>query len=202
MSFTTGTNTELLWASRTAGTALATFTAEASIIAGITEGPAGCAIPAGFFSANGGVGKIVKVEMNGIWSATATPSFTWTLRLVTAAGALVATTTALPVTAITNVEWKAEIDIICTAVGPTTTAQARVNGMLWTRTTAVGAATVSQNLFFGGGSAAGTPTPATPTLLTGFDSTISNAIVPSAICTVSSASNAIQLTAIRVLGIN
>lgn len=196
-SFKSGTYTDLMSATRSLATALNTFTAEASIIAGLAEGTTDFAIPAGSIPPLQGIGKVFKVVCRGTWGATGTPSFTWTCRLVSAAGALMGTTSALAVTAITNVEWEWELDLVVLTTGPSTTATCRGTGMLHTRTTASAAAA----FFMGAGSAAGTPTPATPTTA-GFDSTIANAVIPCAISTVSNAANQILLTQGLLYGLN
>ena len=206
-SFLSGTQAEVIFANRTSGTALSNFTAEASLVTGMTElgttaGSINLGLPANHFKANGGVGMRVRVCAKGVYSdTTVAPTFTLGLRFGSAAGALQATSIAwtVPAVSLTNMQWEWEADYTCLTTGPGTTATCRVTGRIIIQ----GAANGTADLFlpFCAGSAFGTPTPATPTGA-GFDSTIAQAIVPTAACGTANAANSIQLTDICVLGMN
>jgi hypothetical protein len=205
-SFLTGTQTELIFASRTAATQV-TFasTGEVTITAGITElgttaGTINLGLPANHFGANNGVGRVVRVVARGNYNTTASPTFTFGLRMVSAAGALQATSGALTGGAtVTNMPWQWECDMVGITVGPTTTATCRVTGMVWLTQALTGG--TPQVGVFCAGSAFGTPTPATPTGA-GFDSTIANALVATGNTGTASVSNALQLMEILVFGLN
>jgi len=205
-SFLTGTQTELIFANRTPGTAVNfASTGEVTISAGITElgttaGTINLGLPANHYGANNGVGKVVRVCARGVYSDTATPTFTFGLRFVTAAGALLATSGALTGgSTVTNQGWQWEVDMVGITVGPATTATLRVTGSVWLSLALTGGTPLYAP--FCAGSAFGTPTPATPTSA-GFDSTIANALVPTGNSGTASASNILQLTEILVFGLN
>lgn len=208
MSGITGTWGELIFANRTSGTALASFTTEASMAAGIAElGTTSNFINLGLpadnpFNQNNGVGKVVRVEMRGVMgSAAGTATFTFGLRWTTASGVLIATTTAItPATQATPAMWKACVDIICTATGPGTTATARATGEFMFENSAIATGTTLTTPFCTG-SAFGTPTPTSLTTA-GFDSTVPLPIVPTCSCSASAAGNTVTLTDIKVWGCN
>ena len=78
MSNYTGSNTEVLSASVAAGTTLATFTNEASLMGGIVIPK----IPAGYFLNNTSLGRTLKLRSYGKMGSTTTgPNFTITPRL-------------------------------------------------------------------------------------------------------------------------
>lgn len=209
MSAVTGTWSELIYANNSNATALASFTTEASAVAGIanlgtTASFINGGLPGGFYSLRpgGGVGTVVKTQLRGVFSSAAgTATFTFGLRFVSAAGALIATTTALTPATLTNAVWHAEINFILTTAGPGTTAQGRATGFIVLENSALATGTTLTSAFCGG-SAFGTPTPVTPTLLTGFDSTIALPIVPTVACSASSATNAVTVTEFMVWGFN
>jgi hypothetical protein len=208
MSFVTGTVNELLWANTTSGTALASFTTEASMAAGIvnlgtTAGNIQAGMPAGFYSyqPGGGVGKVVRVHLGGVFSSAAgTATFTFGLRWTSAAGVLIATTTAITPATLTNAIWDSDIDIILTAAGPTTTATARATGVIHLENSVLATGTTITTAFCTG-SAFGTPTPTSLTTA-GFDSTVALPIVPTVACSASSASNAVTLNDFKIYGLN
>lgn len=80
MSFLTGTQSELLYNYTTTSTQLNTFTTEDSLQK--TYPPV--IIPAGFFYNPSSVGKSLKVKLWGQIGTTGAPTFTWTIRLLTA----------------------------------------------------------------------------------------------------------------------
>lgn len=206
MSAITGTWTELIFANRTSGTALTTFTTEASIAAGIAElgttaNFINAGLPAGFFAANEGIGKVLRVELGGVFSSVAgTATFTFGLRWTSASGVLIGTTTALTPATLTNAMWQAQLYITSLTTGPGTTATARCTGEIVLENSAVATGTTITSLFCAG-SAFGTPTP-TALTTAGFDSTVPLPIVPTVACSASNASNAVTLTDFRIFGCN
>lgn len=84
------------------GTAHANSTTEA-----ILNG-AGFPLPAETFRD----GKILRLTAFGKYSATGTPTGTWTIRLTNAAGTLLATSEALTLAAVTNGNWSLEAYIV------------------------------------------------------------------------------------------
>lgn len=207
MSAITGSWAELIFAARTSGTALATFTTEASLVAGIgelgtTANFINLGLPANFFDQNHGIGKAVRIDLHGVLSTAATaPTFTFGLRWTSATGVLIATTTAItPAVSLTNAMWDAEIDLICLTTGPSTTATVRVTGQIVIENSAIAVGTTLTTAFCAG-SAFGTPTP-TALTAAGFDSTVPQAIVPTVACGTSNASNAVTLTDVKVFGLN
>jgi hypothetical protein len=119
MSWTTGTQTELLSANTANGSAAASFSSAQYISAGT-----GAAyLPANFFLGTLGVGKSVLVKAYGVISTTGTPNFTMAVSANTTQGTyngsgVLATT---PATAQgsgeSNVPWDLEVVITCTATG-------------------------------------------------------------------------------------
>jgi len=209
MSFVTGTVAELIWANTTSGTTLSSFTTEASMATGIvnlgtTAGAIQAGLPQGFFSLRpgGGVGAVVRCQLEGVFSDTSSaPTYTFGLRWTSATGVLLATTTAItPAVSLTNTMWWAVVDIILTAAGPSTTATARSNGQWQCENSAVATGTTITTPFCAG-SSFGTPTPASLTTL-GFDSTVALPIVPTVACGTSNASNAVTLTDFKIFGLN
>src|SRR4051812_37276505 len=79
MSFLTGTSSELLYASTTTGTQLATFTTEDDLMKTLPP----VIIPAGFFYNMSATGKSLRVKAMGRLGTTATPTFTFSVRLLT-----------------------------------------------------------------------------------------------------------------------
>jgi hypothetical protein len=207
MAAITNTWTELFFANRSSGTALATFTTEASMATGMAElgttaNFINLGVPASFFAANEGIGKVLRVEMRGVYGTTGTaPTFTFGLRWTSATGVLIATTTAItPAVSMTNAMWEAVVDIICLSTGPSTTATARATGTLRMLNSANATGTTITTPFCAG-SAFGTPTPASLTTA-GFDSTVPLAIVPTCACGTSNGANTVTLTDIKALCLN
>lgn len=114
MSFLTGTQQEVLYASTATGTQLSSFTTEDSLQKTLPP----VIIPAGFFYNVGATGKSLKVKAYGRFGAAATlPTYNIFLRLLTSttwsAGGLLLGQTNAPVTvASTLAPWTFEADII------------------------------------------------------------------------------------------
>ena len=202
-----GSYSNLLYASRTSGTALTSFTTEASMAVGMAElgttaNYINLGLPANYFSQNDGPGTVVRVEARGVYGDTAAaPTFTFGLRWNSATGVLIATSTAItPAVSLTNAMWHWVVDLICLTTGPGTTATCRAVGQLEMENSAIATGTTITT-FFGAGSAFGTPTPAALTTA-GFDSTIPQAIVPTVACGTSNGANTVTLTDIKIFGLN
>lgn len=116
MSQYTGTMPELYYSFSAAGTALATFTTEASLMGGYPIPQ----IPATFFGKLGEQSSALKIRAYGnVGDTTAAPTFTWAVRLLTSATTFSNTGTpswATPAvtlngTSLTNTWWQLDMDI-------------------------------------------------------------------------------------------
>lgn len=116
MSGYTMTQPELYYSYSAAGTALATFTTEASLMGGFIIPQ----IPATFFNKLGELSSAVKIRAYGqLGSTTTGPTFTWSLRLLSsattwsAAGVLLGSSNAATVGAsLTGCYWQMDVDAI------------------------------------------------------------------------------------------
>lgn len=193
MSFLTGTGSELLYTSIATGTQLNTFTTEDNLQKTLPH----VIIPAAFFNpASGGTGKSLRLNAYLRVGATATPTMTFTVRLLTsttwsAAGVSWASQ-AIPLVATTLGPVNLNFDITCRTVGAGGGANTTLAGMGW----------VSAGLVFGtsGGDFS------IPTSNTSFTNTIDCSVTQylylSATCSASSASNLVQLEMLKVYGEN
>lgn len=189
MSSYQGTLPELYYSFSAAGTALNTFTTEASLMGGYIIPQ----IPATYFDKLGNLSSSVKIRAVGNVSSTATPTFTLSVRLLSSAtswsaGGLLlgSTNAATAASGVTNAWWQLDID-------------------LWLRSIANGAATSSVATV---GMLSGTGFPTTGSLpasnTSAVVSTLDNTgatqyfLWLSAACGTSSASNAIQLQGLKV----
>lgn len=115
MSQYTGTMPELYYSFSAAGTALATFTTEASLMGGYPIPQ----IPATFFGKLGEQSSALKIRAYGnVGDTTAAPTFTWAVRLLSSATAFSAGTPSwatpavtLNGTSLTNTWWQLDMDI-------------------------------------------------------------------------------------------
>jgi hypothetical protein len=85
------------------GLTLATFTTAASIFPDVT-------VPGNFFSR----GRGLYVKARGIWAATRTPTYTFSLKV---GSVVVVTSAAITVSALTNQAWELEISVKTTTEG-------------------------------------------------------------------------------------
>lgn len=196
MSFLTGTNTELLYASLNAGTAKNTFTAEAQI-----NDTAGMGVqyhlPPDFFlpSPKPAIGQALRIVARGILSSTATPTYTFTIR----GGAAGSTTAAILLgsaalttgSGVTNQMFEIEGDIVLTSLGAAG-ANTTVRGTGQLR--CGGLASPFMYPLYGGAASPGT--------VATFDTSIANYINVNVACSASSASNTITLQQLLVYGLN
>lgn len=115
MSGYTMTQPELYYSFSAAGTALATFTTEASLMGGYPIPQ----IPATFFNKTGNLSSAVKVRAYGnVGDTTTAPTFTWAVRLLTSSTSWSAGTpswataaTTLNAVSLTNTWWQLDMDI-------------------------------------------------------------------------------------------
>lgn len=196
-SFTTGTQTELLYSNSTVGTAKNTFTTEAVINDTAGMGPQPILQP--YFwqpSANLNVGRVLRIVARGIISVTGTPTWQWFTRLGSAAstaGPNIGSTAALTsASGISNQLWEYEIDVVLTIAGATGgNSTVRGNGQL---SSSGGLGSPFAGQIFGGG--------ATPGTVATVDISITNYINFDAACGTSSASNGITLHTLLIFGLN
>lgn len=193
MSFVTGTSTELIYVNTASGTAKNTFTTEVQI--NDTAGMGTQAeLPPFFFAPPYGVGKALRIRACGILSSTATPTYTFTLRLGAAASvtaAIILGSAALVTGAtVTNQLWEFEGDVVMRAIG--TGANSTVQGL--GTLTSGGLASPFTYPLFGGAASPGT--------VATVDTSITNFLNFNVACSASSASNSIQLLQLEVFGLN
>jgi hypothetical protein len=195
MSFITGTNTELLYASTAAGTAKNTFTAETTLNDTAGMGAQVHLPPDFWLSAPNSVGRGIRIVARGILSSTATPTYTFSVRLGAAGSttaAIVLGTAALTTgSGVTNQLWELEGDVILTTLGAAgTNSTVRGIGLL----DCGGLASPFSYPAWGGAASPGT--------VATVDTTITNYININVACSASSASNSIQLLQLLVFGLN
>lgn len=195
-SFLTGTNVELLYASTAPGTAKNTFTAEVQI-----NDTAGMGVqahlPPDFWLPNKAqsIGRGLRVVARGILSSTATPTYTFTLRLGTAGNttAAIALGSAALTTGsgVTNQMFEFEGDFILEAIGAAgANSTGRGTGLL----ACGGLASPFSYPLWGGAASPGT--------VATVDTSITNYFNFNAACSASSASNTITLQQLLVFGLN
>lgn len=194
MSFITGTNTELLYASTTPGTAKNTFTSEVQI-----NDTAGMDVqahlpPDFWLPSQRSEGQGIRIVARGIVSSTGTPTYTFSIRLGAAgstSAAIVLGTAALTTgSGVSNQIWQMEGDVVLTNIGAAGANSAGQGvGLIWGSGFAP-----TINPAYGGG--------ATPGTFSTLDTSITNYINFNATCSASSASNSITLQQLLVFGLN
>lgn len=197
MSFITGTNVELIYASTAVGIVKNTFTTEIGLNDAATMG-AQAKLPPDFWlpSESGARGRGIRIVGRGIVSSTATPTFTWTVRLGAAAsiaGPIVLGTAALTTSSgIANSYWELTGDVILTVLGAVG-ANSTVRG-IGVHSCGGISTSVGCNGAYGGAASPGT--------VATVDTTITNYINFNVACSASSASNSITLQQLLVFGLN
>lgn len=196
MSFLTGTNTEVIYANTTAGTAKASFTSEVAI-----NDTAGMGVqahlPPDFFLPNPNqVGRGLRIVARGILSSTGTPTYTFTVRSGTAgstsAAILLGSAALTTGSGVTNQPWELQGDVFLVSQGA-----AGANSTLRGMGTIISPGLASPFIYgVGAGASLTTPTVAT------FSADITNYINFNVTCSASSASNSIQLQQLIVYGLN
>jgi hypothetical protein len=179
---------ETIFANTSDFTALSSFTAEASLLAGLNQQPI---IPAAFFADMRAYGSALRVKARGVVGCTGTPTYTFQVRLGSTAGSSDLTGASVGVSAaitmqsgVSNKQWELELTLVCTTPGIAST-----NGVL------SGAGFVSS--FHGFASPFWYPlqptTPDTATWTTGgFNFALQHYLNLSVTCSASSASNTIR----------
>lgn len=182
-----GVGPELYYSFSTAGTALATFTAESSLM-GLYPIPQ---IPAVFFSKLGEQSSSMKIRAYGNGSSTGTPTFTLTARLLSnatswsAGGTQLGSTGAMTcASGVTNAWWQLDMDVVLQSIA------------------AGSAATQLGSFGVVGGTAFSGSMPANNVSanVSNFDNTGATQyfLWLSAACSASSASNKLQLQALKI----
>jgi hypothetical protein len=195
MSYFTGTVTELLYASTTAGATLASFTTEAQLNTTATMGPQ-AQLPQNFWLSNQNqAGRGFRVEANGVLGSTGTPTFTFSLRggasgNITTAPLLAGTAALTLATTLTAVPWKFEVDLVLQTLGAAG-ANSTLRGQGSLR---VGGITASEWALWGGGASPGT--------VATLDASIVNFLNLNVACGASNAANTVSLNSLRVFGLN
>lgn len=196
MSFITGTNAEILYASIKAGSAKASFTSEVAI--NDTTGMGAVAhLPTDFWGPgpSNAVGRAIKIVGRGIVSSTATPTYTFTTRLGTqgsTSAAIVLGSAALTTgSGISNQFWEFEGDVVLEALGAAG-ANSTVRGAGQIR--CGGLASPFMYSLFGGAASPGT--------IATVDTSIVNYINFNVTCSANAAGNSIQLLQLIVYGLN
>jgi hypothetical protein len=195
MSFITGTNTELLYASTAVGIAKNTFTAETALNDEATMGPQ-VFLPGGFWlPSKASLGRGIKIVARGILSSTATPTYTFSVRLAASeaatSGPVVLGSAAITTgSGVTNQYWKLEGDVVLETVG-TTTGTATVRGV--GEIISPGTANKIDPVY--GGSASPGTVATVPLKAPNF-------VTVNVACSASSASNTITLQQLLIYGLN
>ena len=191
MSFLTGTSAEVLYKSIATGTQLNTFTTEASLMGGLPH----CIIPANFFTDV--PGRCLRVKAIGRLGTTGTPTFTFSLRLLTSttwsAGGVVWSSAAITAgSGVTLAPWEIDFEIWCSIVGAGGGSNTTLRGLGFVR---------SGTGFAAGGGMYSMPAANTAFTVT-LDSSVTQYLYLSAACGTSNASNLIQLEGLKVYGEN
>lgn len=195
MSFLTGTNTEAIYASTTAGTAKASFTSEVQINDTTGMGVQAHLPPDFWLPSPTAVGKGIRIVARGIFSTTSTPTYTFTIR----SGAAGSTTAAILLgsaalttgSGVSNQPFELQGDVVLVSQGASgANSTVRGTGMI----ISPGLATTIAGV--GAGASLTTPTATT------LDCSITNYINFNVTCSASSASNTITLQQLLIFGLN
>jgi hypothetical protein len=192
MSFLTGTSAELLFSSVATGTQLNTFTTEDNLQKTLPY----VIIPAGYFYNHGATGKSLRGRAFLRIGTTGTPTFTFSVRLLTsstwsAAGIGFSSAAITAGSGVTLAPLWIDFDIVMRSLG--TGAASTI--AFW------GEVRGGTSLAAGGGiySIPGANTAFTST---SFDASVTNYLFLSAACGTSSGSNLVQLEALKIWGEN
>jgi hypothetical protein len=194
MSFLTGTNTELIYASVAAGAAKASFTSEFQINDTATMGVQ-AHLPPDFWSpAQLAVGKAIRIVARGIFSVTGTPTWTFSVRGGAAgatSGAILLGSAALTAgSGVTNQIFEFEGDVVLKTIGAAG-ANSTIVGVGSIQSS--GTANKIDSLYAGG---------STPGSVSTLDTSITNYINFNVACSANSASNSITLQQLLIFGLN
>lgn len=192
MSFLTGTSAEMLYASIGAGTQLASFTTEDNLQKTLPY----VMIPAGFFfSPQGATGKSLRIRARGRLGTTGSPTFTWSLRILTSstwsAGGIGFSSAALAAgTTQTLAPWYLDGDLVLRSLGAGAGSTLAFFGEI---RSPLGLASPFSGTIPGNNVAFTAAT---------FDHSVNNFIFLSAACSASNAANLIALEMLKVVGEN
>jgi hypothetical protein len=191
-SFTTGTQAEVIYSNKSAGTAKNTFTTEAQINDTAAMGTQ-AKVPASVWYDSTTRTSTLRCTARGIISSTATPTYTWTTRFVSTGGVIIAGTAGLvTLTTITNKLWEMEWDTqVVTMAAAGNNSTIRSAGLL---SSPAGLATPGVYEVWGNASQPGTATTV--------DISIDNLIFFDATSSASSASNGFTLLQLIIQGLN
>ena len=194
MSFLTGTNCELLYASTATSAAKASWTTEVTCNDTATMGVAPHLPPDFWLPAPGQVGRGIRIVARGILSSTGTPTYTFSIR----GGAAGSTSTAILLgtaalttgSGVTNQIWEMQGDVVLTTMGAAGT-NSTVRGV----GTFISPGTANKiDPAWGGG--------ATPGTVATLDTSITNYINFNIACSASSPSNTVTIQQLLVFGLN
>lgn len=194
MSFLTGTNTELIYASTATSAAKASWTTEVTCNDTATMGVQAHLPPDFWLPAPGQVGRGIRIVARGILSSTGTPTYTFSIR----AGAAGSTTTAILLgtaalttgSGVSNQIWEMQGDVMLT-----TMAAAGTNSTVRGVGTFISSGTANKiDPAWGGG--------ATPGTVATVDTSITNWINFNIACSASSPSNTVTIQQLLVFGLN
>ena len=181
MSFLTGTNVELIYASTGVSAAKASWTTEVTCNDTATMGVQAHLPPDFFLPSPGQIGRGIRIVARGILSSTGTPTYTFTIR-AGAAGAintaiLLGTAALTTGSGVTNQIWEMQGDVVLTTIGAAGT-NSTVRGV----GTFISPGTANKiDPAYGGGASPGT--------VATLDTTITNYINFNIACSASSASS-------------
>ena len=194
MSFITGTNTELIYASKAAGTAKSAFTTEVQINDTAGMGVQAHLPPDFWLPNNSAVGKTIRIHARGILSSTGTPTYTFTIRTGTAgntSAAIILGTAALTTgSGVTNQIWELDADFTLSVIGA---AGANSSGVGLGTLSSSGTANKIDPVYGGA---------ASPGTVSTLDTSITNYINFNVACSANSGSNSITLQQLLVFGLN
>lgn len=189
--------TEGAFASVAEYTALASFTAEASLLQGVKSQPF---IPAHHFDGNEGTGKSYTLLASGILSSTGIPTYIFQWRLGTVAsptdlsGASIGVSAAIAAAAgVTNKAWSSRLDVLVQTPGQGT-GQTTISAFGWVWSPGGFASPFEYPLEI--------TTPDTATWTTTRDATVDNYFNLSVTCSANSASNTIRCKQLQHWGNN
>ncbi len=192
VSFVTGTQTELLYAYYGASTNLATFTAEDNLMKTYPS----CVLPGSLFNKVGPQSSSLELVAAGLVGTTATPTFTFTIRLISGAsvawsagGIVLGTSNAITAGTVTLMPYRIRVHIgvrTIAAAGSATTAVVtlgNIDGPAFATEGSIPASNVSP-------------------LVSTIDVGATYSLFISAACSASSASNLINLQCVKLYGEN
>lgn len=194
MSFLTGTNCELIYASTATSAAKASWTTEVTCNDTATMGVQAHLPPDFWLPTPGQVGRGIRIVARGILSSTGTPTYTFSIR----GGAAGSTSTAILLgtaalttgSGVTNQIWEMQGDVVLTTLGAAGT-NSTVRGV----GTFISPGTANKiDPAWGGG--------ATPGTVATLDTSITNYINFNIACSASSASNTVTIQQLLVFGLN